>query len=92
MPDVISDEEKKRNFDRLLEVQNAISLEKNLAMIGKTEKILVEGASKTRSDVLTGHTDGNKIVNFKGSPSLTGQIVDVKITETGTFNLTGELI
>lgn len=92
MQDVISDEEKKRNFDRLLDVQNAISLEKNKAFAGRGEYVLVEGESKTNSEFLSGRTESNKIVNFKGDKSLEGQIVKVKITDVGTFSLTGELV
>lgn len=92
MADVISDEEKKANFDKLLEVQNEISLQKNKDMLGTTQKVLVEGESKTNSQVLTGRTEGNKIVNFEGDRSLVGTICDVKITEVGTFNLTGKIV
>ncbi len=92
MADVISDEEKKNNFQMLLDVQNEISLKKNQAMLGNIEKVLVEGESKTNSLVLTGRTEGNKIVNFEGDKSLIGSFCDVKITEVGTFNLTGETI
>ena len=35
MEDVITSEEKKRNFDRMLEIQDVISKEKNLALEGK---------------------------------------------------------
>ena len=92
MADVISDEEKKVNFQKLLDFQNEISLRKNQAMLGNIEKVLVEGKSKTNSAVLTGRTEGNKIVNFEGDKSLVGTICDVKITEVGTFNLTGKTI
>ena len=91
MADVISDEEKKANFEKLLEVQNEISLQKNKDMLGTTQKVLVEGESKTNSQVLTGRTEGNKIVNFEGDKSLVGTICDVEITEVGTFNLTGTI-
>lgn len=92
MEDVLSDEEKHRNFDRLLEVQNEISKKKNDAYFGRTEKILVEGVSKTNPDFMSGRTDSGKIVNFPGDTSLTGKFVDVKITETKTWSLCGEMI
>ena len=92
MEDVISDTEKKKNFDRMLEIQNGISLEKNKALEGKTEYVLAEGESKTNSEFLSGRTESNKTVNFKGDISLAGEMVKVLITEAGTFSLTGELI
>lgn len=91
MEDVISDEEKKRNFERMLDFQNEISLQKNLVLKDAEEYVLTEGESKTNSDFMTGRTESNKIVNFKGDKSLEGEIVKVKITEVGTFSLTGEI-
>ena len=61
MEDAISDEEKHQNFDRLLDVQNRISREINDACFGKTFELLVEGESKTDSNMLTGRTPGGKI-------------------------------
>ncbi len=55
-------------------------------------KVLVEGHSKTKSDVLSGYTENNKLVNFKGSDSLIGQIVKVKIIKSKTWSLDGELL
>lgn len=88
---VLSEEEKKKNFDRLLELQNEISFEKNQGLLNKTLPVLVEGASKTDKSVLTGRTEGGKIVNFKADDSVIGEIVDVKITNAGTFSLNGVL-
>ena len=42
--------------------------------------------------VLTGRTEGNKIINFTGDKSLIGTFADVKITSVGTFNMTGEAV
>ena len=91
MEDCLTDEEKHRNFDRLLEVQNEISREKNDEYLGKIEKVLVEGESKTNPMYLCGRTDGGKIVNFKGEKTLVGKIIDIKITKTQTWSLSGEI-
>lgn len=90
MEDCLSDEEKHRNFDELLRVQNEISKEKNDAYMGKIEKVLVEGESKTNPDYMCGRTDGGKIVNFKGTKDDIGKILDIKITKTQTWSLGGE--
>lgn len=92
MPDVLTDEEKHKNFDRMLNLQNEISKKKNDMYFGKVEKVLVEGISKTNEEALSGRTDGGKIVNFKGDEALVGKIVNVKITETKTWSLCGELV
>lgn len=89
---VLTDEEIHKNFDRLLEVQNAISLKKNKEYVGHIERILVDGTSKTNPDVLSGRCDSSKIVNFKGDESLIGKYIDVRITEAHTWSLNGELV
>lgn len=92
MEDCLTDEEKHKNFDRLLEVQNRISKEKNDEYLGRTEKVLVEGESKTNPEYMSGRTDGGKIVNFKGNADMIGKIIDVKITKTQTWSLSGEVL
>ncbi len=92
MEDAISDAEKHENFDRLLEVQNRISREINDACLGREYELLVEGESKTDSQMLTGRTPGGKIVNFpKVDTVKTGDYVTVTITKTNTWSLFGEL-
>ena len=82
----------KENFNELLKVQDVISKEINDSYVGKIEKVLVEGPSKTNPDTLTGRTEGGKIVNFEGDSALIGTIVNVKVTESRTWSLVGELI
>ena len=90
--DQIPEEIKHDRFNRMVELINTISAEKNAAMEGKIEDVLVEGVSKQKPDNLAGRTDGFKLVNFHGDPSLTGKIVPVRITKGKTFSLEGELI
>jgi len=89
---VLSDAEIKKNFDRLLSIQNEISNKKNKELINTVQNVLVEGVSKTNKDVLAGRTEFGKIVNFQGNKELIGQLVYVKITLAATWSLTGELI
>lgn len=88
---VLADEEIHKNFERLLEVQNEISLRKNKEYVGRVEEVLVDGASKNDKNVLSGRCDSSKIVNFKGDASLIGKYVKVKITQAHTWSLNGEL-
>lgn len=92
MDDVLTPEEKKINFNTLLEVQNRISAEKNAEYENGEYEILVEGESKTDKSFLTGRTEGGKIVNFKGDKSLIGKLIKVKITKAQTWSLFGEVI
>ncbi|MGC4375712.1 tRNA (N6-isopentenyl adenosine(37)-C2)-methylthiotransferase MiaB [Fictibacillus sp. Mic-4] len=92
MNDNVPLEVKRDRLARLNNVLNEISLRKNLAYKDKVVEVLVEGESKKNPDVLSGHTTGNKLVNFKGPKSLIGKIVKVKITDPKTWTLNGELV
>ena len=85
------EEIKHKRFNRLVEVLNGISAEKNGAYVGRVEKVLTEGLSKKNKSVYTGRTDSFKLVNFKSDVDFTGKIVDVRITESRTFSLFGEI-
>ena len=61
-------------------------------MVGKIYDILVDSPSKTNKEMMSGYTETNKMVHFKGDSSLVGKIVKVKITESHTYSLIGELI
>jgi len=92
MKDTVPDNIKHERFNRLLEVQNDITLELNRRCIGSTEEILVEGTSKTNPGALTGRTEGNKIVNFHYDDKIKGDFAKVRIIDAGTWHLEGELI
>ena len=89
---VLSDEEIKSNFDRLVETQAQILHERNMKLQDATVEVLVEGKSRTDDTMLTGRTTENKVVNFSGSDESIGKIVNVKITHAATWSLTGEII
>ncbi len=59
--------------------------------VGTRQRILVEGHSKRDAAELMGRTECNRVVNFVGSADLIGQLVEVKITETRSYTLRGEL-
>ncbi|MGI6567240.1 MAG: tRNA (N6-isopentenyl adenosine(37)-C2)-methylthiotransferase MiaB [Firmicutes bacterium] len=92
MPDQVPEEVKKERIYQLIELQNKISLERNQAQVGSEVEVLVEGASKSDTLLLTGKTRTSKTVLFPGSQDLIGQLVRVKITAAQTWSLTGELI
>ena len=88
--DDVSSEEKHRRFDMLVKKVNEIGLEKYAECVGKTYEVLVEGSSKKDSDILTGYTKDMKLVNFKGNRDNIGKFVNVKITSSHLFYLSGE--
>ncbi len=91
LPDPFSRAEKQAWFDRLVEEQNAISLEKHRAYIGKTLRCLIDGEGEDPRNNLNARTAGNRLVHLNGDKSLIGQFRDVKITGCSTWALFGEL-
>ena len=89
---VLTEEEIHKNFNRLLEVQNEISLKKNMAYLDTVQLVLVDGVSKNNPETLTGRTESGKAVNFKGTPDMAGKYVKVRITEAHTWSLNGEVV
>ena len=92
MEDQIPAEVTGKRFPRLLEVQNEISLERNLVWENRTLRVLVDGRSKNNPDKFSGRTDGNKIVLFDADDSYIGKFVNIKITKAQTFALIGEIV
>lgn len=97
LPGQCSEEEKSERRQRLMELQSGISLAKNQAMVGRVEKVLVEGWSRETDLLLEGRTrfqapeiDGCVYINAGvGNP---GDIVEVLITEAHPYDLVGEII
>lgn len=90
-PDQVPADEKKERLHRLMELQNRISLDRNAALVGRVEEVLIEGLDKGKSDRLFGRTRGNKLVSLPGDASLRGQLLPVRITAAHTWTLEGEV-
>ena len=87
----IPEEIKHERFNRLVDVINRISAEKNAEYVGRIEKVLVDRPSKNNSKTYGGRTESFKLVNFRGTPDMIGQVIDVLITGANTFSLEGEV-
>jgi len=62
------------------------------AMVGTTQRILVEGVAKKDGNELSGRTANNRVVNFPGHPRLIDQFIDVLITSALPHSLRGEVV
>ena len=91
MPDRTSEEEKGRRMRELLEVQREISTEHYKRFIGRNMRVLVDDVSKKKSGWLTGKSSEFIIVEFEGDSSLIGQFVDVEITGSMNWAVTGKI-
>ena len=91
MAEQVPEDVKKARLQKLMEVQNEISLEINKFLQGKTMEVMVEGPSKNDETVWMGHTRSNKIVLFPHGAEKEGDFVQVKITSPQTWVLKGEV-
>ncbi|MHB8840464.1 MAG: tRNA (N6-isopentenyl adenosine(37)-C2)-methylthiotransferase MiaB [Candidatus Aquicultor sp.] len=82
---------KANRFDRLIKLQNRISLEKNKELIGRDIEVFIERVSKKDGGVLAGRSRTNKIVNFPGAAELVHSEALIHVTDAHTWSLSGEL-
>ena len=64
------------------------------SLVGSVQRVLVEGPSRKSSPdapELTGRTECNRSVNFKGPDRLIGRMIDVDITAVWSHSLRGEV-
>ena len=93
MDDPVPMTEKKKWFQRLLDTQNRISVEKHKEYIGRILPVLVEEENPADAvNNLNCRTDGWRLVHVPGDVSLLGQRKKVKITDCSTWSLFGEFV
>jgi len=77
---------------RLLQARiNQQAMDISRAMVGTTQRVLVEKPSKKRANQVSGRTENNRFVNFDADSSTIGQFIDVVITEAMPNSLRGRL-
>ncbi len=92
MEDDIETSVKEQRLYKLNELVNEKAYKQNLKFLDQVVDVLVEGTSKKDDSMLTGYTQHQKLINFKGNKDHIGQIVKVKVTEVKTWALKGEEI
>ncbi|MDY6392911.1 MAG: tRNA (N6-isopentenyl adenosine(37)-C2)-methylthiotransferase MiaB [Bacilli bacterium] len=91
IPDNVSDADKHERFMRLVkEIEREVTAHAE-TMVGKTYDVLVDGPSKKDPGMLSGYTESSKLIHFAGPAALRGHIVKVKVNESHTFSMLGEL-
>ena len=91
MPDNVSEEEKERRNQILLEILKKQSLEFNERLVGTVQEVLIEGKAKRGAENLLGRTRTHRKVIFKAPEELVGKIAGVKILRAGVSAMEGEL-
>lgn len=97
LPDQIPDEVKQERLSRLMSLQSGISLRKNQARIGRTERVLVtdlnaEGMALGRSMHEVPETDGEIVFSCGDRKPEIGSFAQVRITRAETYDLMGEMV
>lgn len=88
-PDNVTLDEKKERLARLQAKINEQAKAYSQAMVGTTQRVVVEGPSKKNPHELAGRTENNRVVNFQGPAALVGQMADVVIVEALRNSLRG---
>ena len=91
LPDPVPQAEKRERLRRLQEQLEAQAGAVSAAMVGSTQRVLVEGFSKKDPADLAGRTGNNRVVNFPAQADLAGHFVDVRICAALAHTLRGEL-
>ncbi len=88
LPNAVLDEVKHARLEALVTVAQRTATERNAERVGRVEEVLVEGPSRSGSDLLRGRTRRNTTVNFRGSAEA-GELSDVFIESATSTTLSG---
>ena len=90
--DQVNDNVKNERLDQIISLQKKHTLERNLSLIGSTQKVLIEKESKLSKDQWAGRTDSNKWIMFdKGSLKIK-DMVEVKVIDAKGITLAGRTL
>ena len=92
LADSCSMEEKRARLQRLQALLERQHREASEAMVGTTQRALVQGRSQKRASELAGRTPNNRVVNFPGAASLVHAFASVRVTSVVSHSLRGELV
>ena len=90
LPDETPREVKAIRLNRLVDIQEEITLSKIASFKGQAYRVLVEGEGREDGQ-LTGRLDNNLLVEFAGDAALIGQFATVQITGSKGVYLQGTL-
>lgn len=90
--DIVDPKVASARLSELQAYQKEITSTKNQTRVGRIEEVLVEGESRNDPEFLSGRTDHNRILNFKGPKDLVGKTVKVEVKEGLLNSLRGELV
>lgn len=92
MPDNVPEDVKIDRLNRMIALQNELSLESNRRDIGREFEVLVEGVSKRNAGELFGRTSQNKVAVFTAGTARPGDFVRVRVTSATSATLLAEMV
>ena len=90
--DDVPDDVKSKRLTEIIEKQLSHSHESHKKMIGRIEKVLVEGPSKRSEENFCGRNSRNSMVIFPKGDFEKGQYITVKINDCTSATLMGEVV
>jgi tRNA-2-methylthio-N6-dimethylallyladenosine synthase len=89
----VSEEDKRRRLNILLDKVKENTLKSNEKFVGEVQEVLVDNFAEENGVMrLTGRTRNNKLAHFNGSKELYGALVNVEITEASIWCIKGNLV
>ena len=92
MPDNVAEDVKIDRLNRMIAVQNELSLASHRSEIGREVEVLVEGVAKRSREQMVGRTPQNQTVVFPRGEFKVGQTVRVKVVDATSATLIAEII
>ncbi|MDE6833511.1 MAG: tRNA (N6-isopentenyl adenosine(37)-C2)-methylthiotransferase MiaB [Ruminococcus sp.] len=90
--DTIPEEVKSLRMRELLEIQREVSTENYKRFVGRRMRILVDGVSKKRTGYITGKSNEFIIAEFAGDKSMIGSFVEIEVTDSMNWAVSGRII
>ena len=88
--DDVPETEKIARLNQLIDLQQAISYDRNQREVGQIRHALIEGYSRRSDQFARARTEGNKTVLFRTETPAIGKIMLLRITTADAFTLHGE--
>ena len=92
LPDTVPEDVKIDRLNRMIALQNELSLCSNRKDVGKTFEVLVEGYSKRSRDDMFGRTQQNKVIVFPAHGEKPGDKVMCRVLSASSATLKGERV
>lgn len=87
--DDVPEEVKVERLNRMIALQNELSLESNERDVGKSFEVLIEGYSKRSRDDFFGRTQQNKVIVFPKGDNQIGKLVTVRVERVTSATMIG---